>query len=720
MEDLQKSLKKQVSTLKNLPTLPHILIKLIRACDDEKTTLPEISRIVEKDPSLSGKILRLVNSAYYGLPKKVGTMGQAVNLLGINTIKNIAVSASVLRAFDRTDGNAALNLKLFWWHSLRCAVTSRLIAKRLKYRSPEEAFLAGLLHDIGRLVLWVNFKKEYAELLDQYSNRPDLLLAGEVRLGVTHCEIGAWLLQRWNLQSFLSDAVLYHHEPAERIMGAFSLVQIVFSANILSQGPGDSLHAGYDTVEKILGLSQDAIGKLQKQADEELVDVANSLDIEIEPPEAGETALSDKDRRIKNDLVSEVRNVSLLLGTLQNLVEAEDEGAILKALEQGFRVLFDSDDVFFFLMDPDKQGLVGKPVAAEGKSSLVDGLLIPLSTRKSLFVSCLHSCAPTDSFDLSPESSLALIDEQIIHFLDKEGILCLPLAVNGEAFGIILLGLNKSERDDFNRHQKLLHLFIKQASVALHSNILRRRQMQKIQSEGAIASSDMARRVAHEVNNPLSIIKNYLKILSMKLAGQDLAQDEIRIINEEIDRIALILRTLTAFSGKRTVKLERVDINALITDLIKISRDYLAKDARVDIHAELDPVLPAPLSDRDGLKQVFINLIKNADEAMAEGGNLYIATRRISAGLGETGDRGDETVRNFVEITLRDDGPGILDEVRERLFEPFVTSKKEGHSGVGLSIAFQTVKALGGTLNCESETGKGTTFVISLPVEPDI
>ncbi len=720
MEELQKSLKKQVSTLKNLPTLPHILIKLIRACDGEKTTLPEISTIVEKDPSLSGKILRLVNSAYYGLPKKVGTMEQAVNLLGTNTIKNIAMSASVLRAFDRTDGNATLNLKLFWWHSLRCAVTSRLIAKRLKYRSPEEAFLAGLLHDIGRLVLWVNFKKEYAELLDQYSARPDLLLAGEVRLGVTHCEIGAWLLQRWNLQSFLSDAVLYHHEPAERIMGAFSLVQIVFSANLLSQGPSDTFQSSCDTVEKVLGLSRDGIAELQKQADEEVVEVASSLDIEIEPPEAGDTVLTEKDLKIESDLIGEVRNVSLLLGTLQNLVEAEDEEAILTALERGFRVLFDTNEVFFFLMDPDKQGLVGKSVAGEGKSSLVDGLLIPLSTEDSLFVSCLHSCAAEDSFNLSSDSSLALIDEQIIHFLKKEGILCLPLSVNDDAIGIILLGVDRSEREDFKKHQKLLNLFIRQASVALHSNLLRRRHMQKIQSEGAIASSDMARRVAHEVNNPLSIIKNYLKILNMKLAGQDLAQDEIRIINEEIDRIALILRTLTAFSGQRTSKMERVDINGLITDLIKISKDYLAKGARVDIHAELDPVLPTPLSDGDGLKQVFINLIKNAAEAMDEGGNLYITTRRISASLGETGDRGDETVRKYVEIIFRDDGPGIVDEVKERLFEPFVTSKKEGHSGVGLSIAFQTVKALGGTLNCESEKGKGTTFKISIPVAPDV
>jgi len=717
MADLQKSIGEKVSTLRNLPTLPHILIKLIRACSDENISLEEISSIIEKDPSLSGKILRLVNSVYYGLPRKVSTIKQAVGFLGTNTTKNTAISASVLRAFDRTAGNAILNLKLFWWHSLRCAVTARLLALKVRYHGPEEAFLAGLLHDIGRLVLWVNFKEEYTALLRQHANRPDLLLAGEIRLGLSHCEVGAWLLQRWNLQSFVSDAVLYHHEPIERIMGAFSLVKIIFAANILSQGPNISPDNAMETAEKVLGLSHEDIESIQDRADEEVVEVARSLDIEIEAPEAAEAGPSEKDRKIEGDLISEVRNVSLLLGTLQNLLEARDEREILRSLEHGFRVLFDISDVFFFLMDAGKKGLVGTSVSGEGKSALVEGLLIPLEAEQSLFISCLRQCNFLDSFSISSESALALIDEQIIHFLDKEGILCLPLQANGDSIGVILLGVDRSELDDFQRNRKLLDLFIKQAAVALNSNVLRRQQMQKIQSKGAIASSDMARRVAHEVNNPLSIIKNYLKILSMKLASTNVAQDEIRIINEEIDRIAMILRTLTAFSQNRKPRLEQVDINTLITDLVKISRDAMAEKGGITIHTDLDPAIPKPISEKNGLKQVLINLMKNAAEAMPDGGNIYISTRRISADLRRDAGGTGESVHSYVEIVFRDDGPGIADEMKERLFEPFVTSKKEGHSGVGLSIAFQTIKALGGILTCESEEGEGTTFNISLPVK---
>jgi signal transduction histidine kinase/HD-like signal output (HDOD) protein len=718
MVDLDKSIGEKVSALRNLPTLPHILIKLIRACNNEDTPLEEVSAIIEKDPSLSGKILRIVNSAYYALPRKIGTIRQAVSYLGTNTTKNAAISASVLRVFDRTSDNATMNLKLFWWHSLKCAATARLLAQELNYTGTEEAFLAGLLHDIGRLVLWVNYKEKYGEILREYKERPDLLLAGEMRLGLNHCEVGAWLLQRWHFQSFVSDAVLYHHEPAERIMGAFTLVKIIFAANLLSQGPTIAPDEGFLTAEKVLGLSRERLRTLQDTADHEVVDVAQSLDIEIEPPGATDTdVIRQKDLQIEGTLVSEVRNVSLLLGTLQDLLEANNETEILRALEQGFRVLFDTRDVFFFLADPDKKGLVGKSVGGEGKSGLVDGLLIPMETEESLFISCLTQCTPLNSLHADRTFPLALIDEQIIHFLDKEGILCLPLRANGDSIGVILLGIDRDELDDFQKHRKLLDLFIKQASVALHSNLLRRRNMQKIQTEGAIASSDMARRVAHEVNNPLSIIKNYLKILSMKLSKENVAQDEIRIINEEIDRIALILRTLTAFSRSRTPKLELVDINALLMDLVKIMRDSLAENAGITLHLDLDPSIPKPVSERDGLKQVFINLVKNAAEAMPDGGNIYLSSRRISAGFQQGSGETDDGAQRYIEISVRDDGPGISEEIKERLFEPFVTSKREGHSGVGLSIAFQVIKALGGTLSCESEKGAGTIFTISLPVK---
>ena len=223
----------KIETSKNLPSLPHILIKLIEVCNKEESEIKDISQVINKDSSLSAKVMRMVNSSYYGLPKRVTNIEKALLLLGIDAIKNIAVSASVYQAFKKAKDNSVFNLKQFWWHSLMCAILSKLIATKTLYLSHEEAFLSGLLHDLGKLVLWVNFSKEYAQILHSSKDQPDLLLAEETRLGATHCEVGAWVINRWNLQSFISDAVLYHHESIDRIIDALPMVKIIYVANIL-------------------------------------------------------------------------------------------------------------------------------------------------------------------------------------------------------------------------------------------------------------------------------------------------------------------------------------------------------------------------------------------------------------------------------------------------------------------------------------------------------
>jgi nitrogen-specific signal transduction histidine kinase len=159
-------------------------------------------------------------------------------------------------------------------------------------------------------------------------------------------------------------------------------------------------------------------------------------------------------------------------------------------------------------------------------------------------------------------------------------------------------------------------MFCREAALALRVEQLREQQFRKIQSERAGASIAVARKVVHEVNNPLGIVKNYLKILGIKLKDQAIGQDEIRILNEEIDRITHILGRLTAVSRETSRKLTLVDINALLRDLVKLTAESLMRENKIAVHADLDPTLPKLLSETGGLKQIFLNLMKNATEAM--------------------------------------------------------------------------------------------------------
>jgi putative nucleotidyltransferase with HDIG domain len=228
-----KSLSDKLTRLKHIPTLPHILLQLIKTCDADSGSLKELSRIIEKDPALTSRILRLVNSAYYSKNNRIGNVDGAVIFLGTNSIKNIAICSSVHEVLQNIKSREGFNLKHFWWHSLRCAILAKLIAKKQKFHDPDEAFLFGMLHDIGKVILWVNFPEQYAALLEKRKGRPDLILAGETQLGANHAEIGAWLLNKWNFQHAIADAVHTHHRSQYSMLNATPLSQFIYVANLL-------------------------------------------------------------------------------------------------------------------------------------------------------------------------------------------------------------------------------------------------------------------------------------------------------------------------------------------------------------------------------------------------------------------------------------------------------------------------------------------------------
>jgi len=712
----QKPLLQKIATFKNLPTLPHILLRLIEACNHDRGDSKELSAIIEKDPSLSIKILRMVNSAYYGLPHRVENIRRAVTILGTNAIRNIAICTSVYEVFDQGKGNPGVNLKLFWWHSLKCAVLSRLIAKKTSYSHTDEAFLSGLLHDIGRLVLSVNFPEQYAELLEACKDKQYLLLDGEARLGATHCEIGAWLLHRWKLQPFMGDAILYHHESKNKIFNALPLVQIVYVANALCQEPIQGVEESPKVAEDVVGFKGIEIEEFLSQADEETKQVAQSLQIQIEQPKELSGPFSESDLKKHEDLADKVKHISLLFGTLQNFLEADDQEAILKAVHQGLQILFDAENIIIFLRDPGKDWLIGKPVTDDRRYSAIKGLRIPMQMEKSLLITSLLKGKPMDSFCRSTDQAPVILDDQIIRFLAKEGIVCLPMLSGGEHVGVIIIGLDQVEFSHLSKQFKLLRLFSNQAAVALHVDYLKQTRFNTIQSERLKASSALSRKVVHEVNTPLSIIKNYITVMRRKLAEDNLVQEELNFINEEIDRVAQMIHELSDFSESKTLTIESLDINALLSGLTRIFKKSNLVGSKINLHLELDHSLPSINTDKNKLKQVLMNLIRNAVEAMHEGGNLFISTRYVSNKLDTLLQRDINGDLSYAEITIRDDGPGIPDTLKAQVFEPYVTTKGEGHAGLGLSIVFNIVKELNGTITCESDNKNGTCFRIVFPI----
>lgn len=224
-------------------------------------------------------------------------------------------------------------------------------------------------------------------------------------------------------------------------------------------------------------------------------------------------------------------------------------------------------------------------------------------------------------------------------------------------------------------------------------------QQQLVQSERLAAVGKLAAKVAHEVNNPLAIIKSAIHFLRHQSLQDDPAGGHLEIIEEEISRIAYILRDLLDIS-RPSPTAQPVEVNALIQSLERLLLPNL-NEKRIVLQVVLDPEVPQVQISPDHLKQVLLNLVRNAEDAMPKGGHLTIQTRRSPDG---------------VEVSVSDTGYGIPQEHLPYLFDPFFTTKaQQGGMGLGLSVLYGILKSAQGHIDVESEIGKGSTFRVFLP-----
>jgi two-component system NtrC family sensor kinase len=226
----------------------------------------------------------------------------------------------------------------------------------------------------------------------------------------------------------------------------------------------------------------------------------------------------------------------------------------------------------------------------------------------------------------------------------------------------------------------------------IHSQLFR---SEKLASLGKLAAG-----VAHEINNPLTGILTNSSLLLEDLEPDDPKRDDVEIIVKETIRCREIVKRLLDFARQTKPYKKLTNVNSLIENIILLVRNQ-ASFRNIEIEKHLEGNLPDILSDTDQIQQVFVNIILNAAEAMTRGGKLTIGSSLSMD-------------RQFINIAFADSGPGIPEEHRERIFDPFYTTKEHG-TGLGLAISYGIVEQHGGTISVESSVGKGSTFTVQLP-----
>ena len=553
-----------------------------------------------------------------------------------------------------------------WRQSVGVAHLAQALAVRAGVADAEAAWTAGLAHNL-------------ADYLDTGPTPP--------------AHVADWLAGL-DPDGWLADAVRYHAEPLVRGRAAHPLVRIVQLAyQLVTRADAvDSVDVRAALAALQLGSGEAAqlLGDAQAQARQ----LAQRFGLSDAAPTHG----GGFERLAR--LYATQAAQSALHGHFR---QARGAGQMFVLLQDAMRALFGIERACLFAPAGDGTLQVTQLIpAASGLSALA----IPPDDAHSALPRALARNAP-QQFERG-EADAVLVDEQLARLLGVSRFICQPLALSDGRTGVLVAG---------DALPGLGTLPLWRFALAECAEILASPPSAVPSPAQAAAPApsddiprDRVRRAIHEVANPLTIMRNYVKLLSDKLGADSAVQRDLGIIGDEIERVARIVRGITAVEENvppSAEALELVSVNSVVSELVRMALGTLLMPNKVNVQIDLNPDVPPLPLQKDLLKQVLFNLAKNAVEAMHAGGHLKFVTRLV-----------DVDGQRQVEIEVADTGPGLPVAVASHLFEPVVSGKGGDHAGLGLTISRSLVERMRGHLSCTS-TPQGTHFLIRLPTLQD-
>lgn len=568
---------------------------------------------------------------------------------------------ALLLAAPVATGPAQATYAARWRQSIGVAHLAQALALRAGVADAEAAWTAGLAHNL-------------ADYLD-----PD----------IAHPASAADWFVGLDADGWVADAVRYHAEPLVRGRAAHALVRIVQLAYHLVTRPDavDSVD-----VRAALGALQIGAGEAaQLLADSQAQSRQHALRFGL--ADFGVQTQGTGFDRLARLYAGQAAQSALH----RHFRSAADSETVFALLQEALRALFGIDQACLFAPAADGSLRVTALIAAPPG---LGALAIPPDDAHSALPRALVRNAP-QTFTRG-EAGAALADEQIARLLGVDSFLSQPMILADGRSGVLvagdaLSGLSMSPLWRFVLAEcaDTLQPALAPAAATLNPAV----------ADDAIPR-ERVRRAIHEVANPLTIMRNYVNLLSERLGADSSMQRDLGIIADEIERVARIVRGITAseeIGPPAAVSLELVSVNSIVSELVRMALGTLFGPNKVNVQIDLNPDVPPMPLQKDLLKQVLFNLAKNAVEAMQNGGHLKFSTRLVMV-----------DGQQHVEIDVADTGPGLPAAIASHLFEPVISEKGGDHAGLGLTISRGLVERMNGQLSCTS-TPHGTHFLIRLP-----
>ena len=763
---MSRKIVNRVADVNCIPTLPAIAMEAIRLMEGEDSNFASIADLLKNDQVLAGRLLHYANSASIGSRRKVSSISQAISVLGLNATRSIILSAAIFDYFSEELAHRKQSLLNFWLHSIGVAVTAEILAQKLAFPVPEEAYIAGLIHDLGKLVCYSQDPTAFEEIwqeLEQYgsySTQGPLPLELERNiLGIDHIEMGKVIADKWGLPEALARVMWLHHQPVYetilpeennipqliRFADVLCVTHNIGSSYLLPEGTYCHEHFHFalenlvlhhhltpvdietimDRVYQRVKEVGNTLGFWDEQAYQRLIRSANvslgslSMNLERRNRELTENnrvldATCEMTRRIKAG-TSLFEAAAIIVETACRVFEVNRSLCLIRDdREHAFTGQLREDDENRELAIPFQQTLPRRTPDRK-QTAAIEQEAVHLLSRANL--------------DLSQGAQL---ESGLVDIVAGSRFLATFFVADkgssleqGPVLGELLVDFGEDLPPAGDTLDRLLRSF-EALALAANSAIERllleidlsrqaeemaeaNRKMEESQrqlfhSHRLATVGRLAAGAAHEINNPLTIISLNIQIME-RLLQQDNFQalpERLTVIGEQEERISKIIQDLMSFARPTQPKFVPASVPDIVNQVLSVLGDRVSMN-KIEVENSLTADLPQVMVDPLQIEQVFMNLFINANHAMPEGGTLGISARPKG---------------HLLEISVADTGEGIDPKHLTKIFDPFFTTKKEGEgTGLGLAICHSIVEHNGGTLRVQSKKGEGTTFTLSLPLD---
>lgn len=729
--------------LHTLPTLSAIAMRLLSLTSDDESEITEIVKIIESDPSITAKVLSLCRRSETGLGTKITTVDRAVVMLGFEAIRNAVLSIEIYNLFESTRPGQQRGLDIdesstgkpfdsagFWMHSVAVAVAAELLAKRRTHDpriTPDEAFVCGLLHDLGKLALERLLPRGYERVIELAEQRQGNIAEMERRvIGLDHHTTGKRLAEQWNLPHIIQDVLWLHGQPVESlpVLPHEGMIALVTLADHLVR----KQHLGFSgnhvfpddqaTLCKHVGVTAQDVSEVASLVHVETAARCEILGLSETPPEG------------------------LFLASIARANHAL--GRINETLEQRSQSAHRSDQVMRGIIDFHQQATPGLSIVA------VCGNVVASAAKEfgRGFYAMLYSSARSDAWQIGQFSCdgrllraqtvevpaagldvdsladelqvsvgmmalLPALTESIGDASDIRNVRLLPLRT-GWGLSAVLLHDRPVREMGLSRTQMLAlcetwataiaaarqHEGARQLGeqLAESNRILTETQAKLARSQALASLGEMAAGAAHEMNNPLCVISGRSQVLASQLANpRDRRMAEQ--IAEQAQRLSDLITSLHLFTEPPRPEAGRVGLGELVSRAVKMASERVGKNAPISVRLSAD--LPDAWLDADQVSSALVELIVNAADARPK----HFVDVQIQVDPRE----------NHLLILVKDDGQGMNAHTLEHAFDPFFSVKPAGRQpGLGLARAQRLIAANEGTIEFESQPNVGTTARIVL------